>query len=130
MHIHLLMTLHPIRCTSYGTSSCSPPPEDTDLHSISPATILTLLEEDDASCFSTPITRHLLATQMVCLQADGGANHSATNNRDMLHVSLDIADYCIGSIGMVLSARQKECFTYCVMKDLYSRSRCTTPLWL
>ena len=74
------------------------PSEDTDLHSISPAPILTLLAEDDASRFSTPITRHLLKKHMFRLQADGSANRSVTNNRNMIYVSWDIAEYIIGGI--------------------------------
>ena len=91
-------------------NTCMLPSEDTDLHSISPATILTLLTEDNESRFSTPITRHLLKKQMFRLQADGGANRSVNNNRDMLHVSWDIEEYSIGGIGDGIECTVKRLF--------------------
>jgi len=75
------------------------PTEDMDMTFITPATILTMLAEDDESRFTVPITKPLLASRCFCLQADGGANRSVTNNRDMLHVSWDIVNYSIGDIG-------------------------------
>ena len=86
------------------------PSEDTDLHSISPATILTLIAEDNTSRFSTPITRRLLKKQQFCLQADDGVNRSVTNNRDMLHVSWDIVEFIIGGIGDGIKCTAKGIF--------------------
>ena len=86
------------------------PSEDTDLHSIYLATFLNLLAEDDASRFSTLITRHLLNKQQFHLQADGGANRSFTNNRDLLHVSWDIAEYVICGIGDGIKCTAKGVF--------------------
>ena len=105
------------------------PSEDTDLHSISPATILTLLVEDDASRFSTLITRHLLTTRIFRLQADGGANRSVANNRDMLHVSLDIADYSIGGIGDGIKHTAKGVFhLLCDDGSVFPVTMCYSPM--
>ena len=86
------------------------PFEDTDLQSISPTNIMTLLAKENSSRFYIPITCHLLATHMFRLQADGGANLSVTNNRGMLYVSWDIAYYCIGGIGDGIKCTAKGMF--------------------
>ena len=86
------------------------PSEDVALHSVSPATIITLLAEDDTSRFSTPITPHLLAQSTCRLQAHGGANWLVTNNMDMLHVSWDIKDYLISGIGDGIRCTAKGIF--------------------
>ena len=75
------------------------PTEDMDMHSITPAIILAMLVEDDESRFTVPITKPLLASICFRLQANSGANRSVTNNRDMLRVSWDTANYYIGGIG-------------------------------
>lgn len=72
------------------------PTEDMEMYSITPATILTLLAADNESYFTVPITRQLIDNRCICLQANGGVNRLVTNNRDMIHVSWDIADYSIG----------------------------------
>ena len=86
------------------------PTEDKDMQSITPATILTILAEDDESSFTVPITKLLLASRCFCLQADSGANRSVTNNKDMLHVSWDIANYSIGGIGDGIVCTEKGVF--------------------
>ena len=54
---------------------------------MSPQTILKLMALDDASRFTTPITRSFIAKHHFLLQIDGGANRSVTNNCDCLHLS-------------------------------------------
>ena len=75
------------------------PTSDLELHSYTPATILALLALDDNTRFTTPINKQFLALHHFCLQIDGGANRSVTNNRDCLHTYWDITPYRIGGIG-------------------------------
>ena len=67
-------------------------------NSITPATILTLLTEDDSSWFTPPIYNKFARLHHFRLQIDGGANRSVTKNRDCLHTYWDIASYRIGGI--------------------------------
>jgi len=57
------------------------PTSELEEWSISPATILTMLAQEDALHFSCKITKKLLVQQLFCLQIDGGTNRSVTNNR-------------------------------------------------
>ena len=86
------------------------PNEDMDMHSITPATILTMLAENDESRFTVLITKPLLASRCFSLQADGGANRSVINNREILHVSWDIVKYSIGGIGYGIMCTAKVVF--------------------
>ena len=75
------------------------PTAELESNSVTPATIFALLDKSDARRFSHPITKKELSTQLFRLQADGGENHSVTNNRDMRYVSWDIEPYLIDGIG-------------------------------
>lgn len=94
------------------------PSEELELHSISPAIILTLIVHAEATHFSTPITLTLLRNQIFRLQVDGGANHSVTNNRDTLHVLWDISPYYIGGIGIWIRCTAKCVFHLLCGNDL------------
>ena len=67
-------------------------------NSISPATILTILANDNATRFTNPIDCTFTRLHPFRLQTDGGANHSITKNRDFLRTYWDIAPYNIGGI--------------------------------
>ena len=45
-----------------------------------------------------------------CLNVDGGANRSVTNNTDHLHISWDISPYTISGIGDIITCRKKSLF--------------------
>ena len=76
-------------------------------NSITPATILTLLTNDDSSRFTSPITNKFLALHHFRLQVDSGANRSVTNNYDCLHTYWDIKPYTIGGIGSGIVCTEK-----------------------
>ena len=58
-----------------------------EAHSILPATILTLLDKDDADRLYKPVTKTALANHFFHLHTYGTKNRSVTNKRDMLYIS-------------------------------------------
>ena len=94
------------------------PTSDLFDNSITPATILTLLANDDSSRFTSPITDKFLALHHFRLQVDGGANRSVTNNRDCLHTYWDIKPYTIGGIGSGIVCTGKGIFHLICDDDL------------
>ena len=75
------------------------PTEELAENSILPSTIFTLLANDNAIRFTTPIDSTFARLHHFRLQINGGDNRLVTNNRDCLNTYWDIAPYKIDGIG-------------------------------
>ena len=86
------------------------PPEPPPVPSITDAQILAWINKVDCDNFTSPVKLKDLVSHHILLQADGGANRSVTNLKDILTVYWDIDDHHMGGIGKGIKCTGKGLF--------------------